>query len=512
MLTKAKILRSHLSCPSCPSTDAYSEYDDGHGYCFSCKSLIWDEPTLPEYTTEFLPWRGVTRETMMFYNVPTKVNDEGRPIEIGFIYPGGSVKHRVIDEKKFYSTGSMGEETLFGMDKFQAGGKAITITEGELDALSSFQMLGSKYPNVSIRSSSSAGKDCGKVYDYLNSFEKIYLCLDNDEAGQRATQSIARLFDFNKVYHVKLTKHKDANTYLEEGDEADFRNAWYSAKRFLPEGIYSSLSDFDRIIAEDKRKPSVSYPFPTLQDRTYGIRTGEVVLFTALEGMGKTEIIRAIEYHLLKTTDTNIAIIHLEEDKARQIKGLAGYELGQPVHLPDSQVSDEELQKAIRNVIKRDDRVHLYSHFGSDDPNVLLGTIRFLVTVCGCKYVFFDHITMVVTGMESDDERKTLDYLSTQLNTMAHDLDFTLFLVSHENDNGQTRGSRNISKVAHTWVRLTRDHLNPDLEVRNRTHLTLIKNRFGSHTGPSGILRFDQDTFMITEFTPEAVHEEGLPL
>jgi hypothetical protein len=30
------------------------------------------------------------------------------------------------------------------MDKFTAGGKAVTIVEGELDALAAFQMLGSK--------------------------------------------------------------------------------------------------------------------------------------------------------------------------------------------------------------------------------------------------------------------------------------------------------------------------------------------------------------------------------
>jgi hypothetical protein len=27
----------HQSCPVCPSSDAFAVYDDGHGYCFSCK-------------------------------------------------------------------------------------------------------------------------------------------------------------------------------------------------------------------------------------------------------------------------------------------------------------------------------------------------------------------------------------------------------------------------------------------------------------------------------------------
>ena len=32
----SKETRGKLPCPSCPSSDGLSEYDDGHTYCFSC--------------------------------------------------------------------------------------------------------------------------------------------------------------------------------------------------------------------------------------------------------------------------------------------------------------------------------------------------------------------------------------------------------------------------------------------------------------------------------------------
>src|SRR5690606_8918109 len=128
--------------------------------------------------------------------------------------------------------------------------------------------------------------------------------------------------------------------------------------------------------------PSVPYPFSRLEQMTYGIRTGEVVLLTAQEGIGKTEIMRALEYHLLKTTDENIGIVHLEANKARTLKGLVGYELKSPIHLPDFAVSKEEVKTTLRKVTKRDDRVHIYSHFGSDDPDVILSTIRFMAGSC----------------------------------------------------------------------------------------------------------------------------------
>lgn len=480
-------------------------YSDGHSFCFSCKknrgSTIPNVAEVKEpqnFTIEYLGWRGISAETMRFYKSGTKIDHTGKPYSISFVYPGGGVKNRQLEVKNFWSTGSMSAPGLFGQDRFSAGSaKSITITEGELDALSVFQMLGSQYPAVSVRSSSSARKDCQSVFEYLNSFERIYLCLDSDKPGRDAAREVASLFDFNKVFEVKLTL-KDANEYLTQGKEREFKNVWWNSKRYLPEGIVSARSEFRNILQEDTDKPSIPGPFPELDAITMGVRTGEFILVTAPEGIGKTEFIRRFEHCLLSTTDVPIGCIHLEETKSRQLKGLAGIELRCPAHLPTGGVSLDEIDTALAKLTDgRDDRLHIYSHFGSDDPDVLLETIRFLVAVCGCKYVFLDHITMIVTGLETEDERRTLDYLSTKLATMCHDLDFTLFCVSHVNDDGKTRGSRNISKVANLRIDLSRNLVAELEEDRNRTFVTVSKNRYAGKTGPAGVLAFDAQEFML---------------
>ena len=526
---KTKIVSYRNPCPNtkCRSSDAFHIYSDGHGFCFSCNHF---EPqvsqeylesidlhkgkhlpiinlqmpklntTESKFTYQYVPHRKLTTETLAFYNVLTKVDETGAPVSVAFPYGDSSLKVRGFNDKKFHSIGDMKNATLFGKDKFSKGSaKAITITEGEYDALSVYQMLGSAYPAVSVRSASSAEADCNAEWKYLNSFEKIYLCFDNDGPGKTAKAAVARLFDFNKIYDVDLTEFKDANAYLEAGKEKEFKNIWWNAKRFLPEGIISSFNEFDNIIDEDKNTESVSFPFPTVQELTYGIRLGEIVLLTALEGIGKTEIIRAIEYHLLKNTEENIGIIHLEETKERQLKGLAGYELNQPVHFPDSSVTKEDIKEALHGLIKREDRLHIYTHFGSDDPSIILDIIRFMVASCNCRYIFFDHISMAVSGLREDDERKALDYLSTRLAMMVKELNFGLILVSHVNDQGQTRGSRNISKIADCWIHLERDKQAPSEEQRNTTYLTFNKNRFGARTGPGGELNFNLSTFTVTE-------------
>lgn len=540
MAHTSELLKSKLPCPDpvCGSSDAYSVYTDGHGYCFSCQKNFLTNPSergtlslsntignniynntittiakdslkdptasLPPFSYQYISWRGISKDTFKAYDSKAKVDDSGKPIAVVFPYGSSASKERKIDQKDFYWQGEAHKSSLFGIDKFSSGeARAITITEGELDCLSAYQMMGSKYPVVSVRSSSSARSDCEKAFDYLNSFEKIYLCFDNDEPGQKAVKDVSKLFDASKVYHVRLTKFKDANEYLQAGEEKEFVNVWWSSRPYLPKGLVADYQSIEDILRKEDGQAQATYPFARLQEMTYGIRSKEVVLLLAQEKVGKTEVMRSIEHHLLKTTDSNIGIIHLEEEEKRSVQGLIGYELGVPCHLPDSGLSVEDQITAYRSLTKRDGRVHYYSHFGSQDPDDVLQIIRYLVTVCHCDYVFLDHITMLVTGYESDDERKKLDYISTRLAMMTRELDFTLFMVSHVNDDGKTRGSRNISKVADLIISLDRNIEADSFDERNKTRLTIRGNRYAGLSGPAGVLTFDPKSFKLSELKVE---------
>ncbi len=509
-MNKSEIVRAHLPCPDtllCGSSNAYAERADGSGYCFSChqnfrnSEAVTDVPSERITSLQVVPMRGLSEATERFYNVKTEVTESGTPVARHYTYPSGWAKVRTLPEKKFYSVGQSVAD-LYGIDKFSSGAsRVITITEGEEDAHACFQMLGGKYPVVSVRSSSTAKADCTARHKDLNAFDKIYICFDNDAPGKAAAAAVASLFDFNKVYTVNLSRLKDPNEYLLDGAGNEFSSLWYNAKRYLPDGIVSSFGQFSDIIRGKRKAAFGTYPIKQLQDMAYGFRGGEVVLITAQSGIGKTEVVRLIEHHLLKEGDYNIAAIHIEEDENRQLRGLASYELKMPCHLENTVATDEEIDQALQKLIKRSDRLHLYTHFGSDDPDIILGKMRFLMSAAECKILFLDHISMVVSGLMADDERKLLDKLSTDIAVMAKDLDTCVVMVSHVNDNDQTRGSRNIEKVAHLHLHLYRDLESNDSTVRNTTNIFVKKNRHGSQTGPGGSLYFDPANFMLTEIT-----------
>jgi twinkle protein len=519
-----KFEESGLPCPCGVSSDAYAIDHEGRGYCFSgnCDKPTrqYEKETMQEaqdatleatepHTVEYVykSHRGLSKKTLEFYKLPVAVVD-GVDTSYIFEYPNGSKKIKRLNpinkkDKYRWDGGEANQAGLYGSNLFAPGSKSsITITEGEHDAPSIFEVTGGSTAAVSVQSSSTAYRDIEGNRDYLNSFDKIILAFDNDEAGKNALRKImsAGLFDFNKLYWVPFDKHKDANAYLQAGDLSDLSKVWKSAKKYTPDNIISTYEEIKEALKEAREEEIGTYPTERLTNMLYGFHRGQVVVVKGMEGIGKTEIFRMMEHHLLKTTKCKLGLIHMEEDKSTTIKGVATYELGIPCALPDSGVSEGDILKGYSQATGgEEDRIFLYTMFGGDDPDDVLDSIRFLVSSGGVDIVFLDHISILVTGVEEGDERRKLDYISTKLKKMCKELKFCLVMITHVNDEGQTRGSRNISKIADTVIDLSRDKLAEDEIEKNSLYISVEKNRMSGRTGKGGVLYFNPSTFKLEE-------------
>ena len=281
----SKFLR-HGPCEACGSSDANSYYDDGHSYCHACHNYVNssnDEPVAykQQITTKVFQMktqgevkaivdRGIVRETCEFFGVTQETGKHYYPY---FDETGLKVaeKIRSVENKIFSIAGNFNKATLFGQSLFQKEGKYITIVEGELDALASYQMTGSKWPTVSIRNGASAAvKDCKAQYEYLDSFETIVICFDADEPGQKAAKEVAELFG-NKVKIVKHLKEcKDACDYLINGRGAEYVNQWWRAESYVPDGIIQASTLWDSVSAPEPVAEAF-YPFKGLNELLYGL-------------------------------------------------------------------------------------------------------------------------------------------------------------------------------------------------------------------------------------------------
>ena len=518
-------------CDSCGSSDAKVIYDDGHSYCFSCNThkqndsdggnLVQpndikraDKLNNPNYIAPSIKVvssddRGITKQTFERYGVKTGQLANGGSAIVAHYYPyyneeGSHVatKARNTVDKSFHIRGSGKSMCLFGQQLFPKGGKTITICEGELDAMSSYQMHGSKYPCVSVPNGAAAAvRDCRNNYEYLQSFEKIYIDFDNDEHGNKAANAVASLFKPNQVQIVKKDLYKDANDYLKNGKKDEYVRAWWNAEVWTPDGIVGagSLKDY---LKNHKVPLSMALPFNKLQEMTGGLRLSELVVVTAETSVGKTAILREIVYNLItKNPDVKIGAMFNEETYRDSAMGLLSLHMNKRLDLSETEYTEEEFDNAFDELLGTadDTPVYFYDHFGSDNMNAVLNKVRYFAKGLGCSYFILDHISMLVTGSETDNERKELDNIINALKKLAMELNIGIVVVAHKNRGGQIRGTAGIEQVANIVVSLERDLRNPDERVRNTTFVTVWKNRFSGKTGPAGYLYFNHNTGRLEE-------------
>lgn len=517
----------HQPCPyvSCGSSNAFSYNTKGFGKCHSCGSGYpsrqemhpWAKDKYPTINnesdymnvTEFTPkriedrsegqhapLRGIMLGTMKDYNVLTYDDRQE------YIYPSGGIKVRKLNEKAFYAKEGFKGDELFGMNLFPAGcSKMVTITEGELDALSASQMLKSQYTNpvVSLPSATPSKKLWENCKDWLGSFEKIILSVDNDEAGNALADRMARLFP-NKIYRMQHGEYKDANDFLQEGKGADFKNLWWKPVKHTPENILNTADQFLKLYEDTPEH--VYYPtgIVALDEKILGLMQGHFTVFKAPTGIGKTELMRYMEYSMLKQ-GIPIAAWHLEETKLRSLLGLVSYEVGDNLtrrDLIEEKEADGLVREAISNITKDENFYQFYLGDGQGTDE-LIDQIRFFSQACDCKFVFFEPIQDVVVGTSEESKEAMLADLSIRLSKLAAELNVGIVTIAHTNENGDPKYCKMIGQRASVIIDLHRDKEADNMEERNTTYLKVEKNRPCSEEGQAGKLAFNLDTFMLRE-------------
>lgn len=521
----------HTTCPKCGSSDNLAVYSD-HEYCFGhgCgyfkdysknnkrKQLLSSKEkkeiiSLPTSSSTALASRGLDSSSLTKYKVTVNTNPDST---VEAVFPrfnennehvGNQIRY---EGKEFSSEGDVKNAVLFGQNFFPAGGRSVTVTEGYYDTVSVFQMTGSRYPNVGVQSASSAKKEVVNNFEYLDSFDEIVLCFDNDEPGQKAAKECAILFSPGKVRILKLENHKDASDYCQAKEAKSFIQEWFRAPVYMPDGLQLGSDNKLREEVLNYVEPkSVPYPWEGLNNKTYGIRESELVLLTADTGVGKTSVMKEIEYALLtneelKKDNVGIGFLHLEEPKRDLALGLMSIHKNKPYHFPDVERTTEELNEVYTEIIETD-RICIWDHFGSNDIEVVLSKIRHMAAM-GCRYIMVDHLSIIVSD-QSGDERKQLDEISTKIKTLTMNLNIAVFCVIHVNRQGQVRGSAGPEQVANIVIRLERDKNEASEWRRNITKISVEKNRKYGRTGPACYLKYQEETGRLRELDKDEIQE-----
>jgi twinkle protein len=436
----------------------------------------------------------------------------GRRVQVANYMEDGKIIAQKLrfPDKDFTFLGDAKHSGLYGAHLWRDSGKMLVITEGEIDALSVSQLQGNKWPVVSVpNGAQGAAKSIKKSLEYVEKFDAVIFMFDNDEPGISAAKECAAILSPGKAKIATLPL-KDANEMLQAGRGKEVIDAIWGAKVFRPDGIVSGEETWT-MVQEPLNTVALTYPWAGLNDKTHGLRRGELVTLTAGSGIGKSLLAREVCHHLIEKGET-VGIVALEENTRRTVEGLMSLELNRPIHLTREGITDEQLREAWEKTVGTG-RVYLYDHWGSIDSTNLLARLRYLARGCGCGWLVLDHISIVVSGMGDGDERRLIDNMMTMLRSLVEETGVGLIIISHlkrpegkgheegaHTSLSQLRGSHAIAQLSDIVIGLERNQQGDEADV---TVVRVLKNRYSGETGVAMSLRYNRDTGRLTE--------EGMP-
>lgn len=197
-------------------------------------------------------------------------------------------KRRSIHDKHQCQTSSDSEPCLFGWQAIPENAREVVICEGEIDALSWWEM---GYPALSVPSGAKSLSWIEVEYPRLERFDSIYLAMDADQAGQEVVPKIIDRLGRERVLVVDTSPHKDANDLLLANGDA--KKCIENAKSLDPDEL--KAVDFYRQAVVDiftgKAKAVQGYALPWEKvGERFRIRPSEVTILAGENFSGKSEV------------------------------------------------------------------------------------------------------------------------------------------------------------------------------------------------------------------------------
>lgn len=452
----------------------------------------YSRPKRPKCSTpkaaakDYLAGRGLSEKTLDAY----RIGERGGDIVFPFLREGDLVMAKVREAKDGAAprpTEANCEPCLFGWQAIPPEAREIIITEGEIDALSVYEM---GYPCLSLPYGGGGGNKQQWIeheYERLAVFNQIYLCLDRDQAGQQAIAEIVKRLGRERIRVVRIPEpHKDANDLLRSGmTTAEFSQLLLRADRLDPTELRRAADYTDQVLGEATLTdlPGIDLPWP----KTHGLfrmRYGETVILAGYNGQGKTELAGHLTLAAM-AQGARACVASYEFLPHRWLRRLLRQ--ASAVENP----SDEALKQRLDWT---NDRLWLVDAKGRERATKTIEVMRYAAKRYGVKFFVIDNLSKC--GIGDDDYQGQKDFVD-RLSEMAREMDVIVLLVMHmakgdESRPGgkmQARGSGQITDLVDSLLIIWRNKpkeaalANGNEDKANEPDAKLIceKQRNGEH-------------------------------
>ena len=388
--------------------------------------------------------RKIRKETCAAYRVRVAVSEEDGETITSIFSPDTSngelvgYEQRIVATKQFFSIGNRkGKLDLFGKHfAKKCASKKLIVTEGVLDCLSLYQCIlensSEKYKHlkpsvVSITGGcSSAVKSLVSNKDFIDGFEELILCFDNDQAGERATKEVLKVFPLAKVATLPL---KDASDMLVADKSKELFQQVIFRSAVQRQGEVVDVSD---IIENAMTKPQmgISFPWDTVTKACFGIREGTIHCVGAAPKIGKTDHQHQLVHHLVYNEKVKVGMFDLENSPVKTAKKLASKQAKKDFTRPDTVYQDSELRQTLEGL---DGKVRFYDRAGSRDWEAIQTAITEMHLLDGINIFMIDPMTTLVQGCDASQTNTELGKICSSAADLVSVYPITIFFYSHVN-------------------------------------------------------------------------------
>lgn len=536
--------------PKCGSSDGFHWYGEGKGgFCYSCqRSILSDErkaelgidkedfeeeevmtreaitneenERIKSYTgLDACGYRGLKKETNKFFGVRYQYDEvTGEPVKqfVPTTIGGELVGYRTRVFPKDFSqpVGKVGKECdMVFQFRFKTHTKTCIISGGETKAMTTYQLLydhqvargKTEYETVAVVCStlgeSGAHKQVQAQYEFFNQFDRVLVCMDEDEAGRKATEEIIKVLPKGKAWVFKM-RYKDADEYVAKGKPQEFINDFYAAKKYVPHGITAS-TDIQEKMKEFLNIPRLSLP-PYLHKLQKMLRGGlPPCIFNVLSasGTGKSTHIDAMTLHWIMNSGKMVGIIPMETSEGETGVNLLSSYAEFKMNLLETEaerlayIETDEAQKLQQELFYKEDGSPRF-YILDAEAHSLQQRVEYLIVSLGCEIIICDPLQDVLDLLGEDEQAK---FMAWQKSWMKKGIWFVNVNHSRKSGSGQKAnskgadlseedmmGSSTIFKSGGVNLILMRNkEAESDLE-RNTTIMKLTKARGVGETGIVG--------------------------
>ena len=353
---------------------------------------------------------------------------------------------QIDEQQRKFAKMNEGEPDIFGGNRaFNSGAADIFVTEGAFDALAIMEAGGMA---IGLNSTSNAEKLLQQL-EQQPTKATLILCLDNDEAGRKATDRLKEGLRRLNVSYVEANisgAYKDPNEAL-TADRAGFERAIAQAIASTAARPDNTAAYLDNLMAGEidrfKQAQDRKTGFANLDEKAGGLNSGLYVL-AAISSLGKTTLALQMADQIA-AAGQEVLFFSMEQSRLEMVsKSLARLTAQADIKTAVTSLSirkgnlPPQVTAAARTYKAQiGERLSIIEGSFNADIGWIADYIRgYRQRTGAAPIVFIDYLQILqpaAEGKNRSSKREEVDLAITELKRLSRELDLTIIVISSIN-------------------------------------------------------------------------------